>query len=114
MIANRITTGTTGLDTILRGGLPPNRLYLLEGQPGSGKTTASLQFLLDGAAKGESCLYVTLSETIDELNEVAASHNWSLEALHIFELASAEAFLGDGRQQSILHPWEMGWTAPSS
>lgn len=53
MIANRITTGTTGLDTILRGGLPPNRLYLLEGQPGSGKTTASLQFLLDGAAKGE-------------------------------------------------------------
>ncbi|MBB3798646.1 ATPase domain-containing protein [Xanthomonas arboricola] len=107
MIANRITTGTTGLDTILRGGLPPNRLYLLEGQPGSGKTTASLQFLLDGAAKGESCLYVTLSETIDELNEVAASHNWSLEALHIFELASAEAFLGDGRQQSILHPWEM-------
>lgn len=107
MIANRITTGTTGLDTILRNGLPANRLYLLEGQPGSGKTTLALQFLLDGAAKGENCLYVTLSETLDELNEVAASHHWSLDALHIFELASAEAFLGDGRQQSILHPWEM-------
>ncbi|MEC5079414.1 ATPase domain-containing protein [Xanthomonas oryzae] len=107
MSANRITTGITGFDTILRGGLPPNRLYLLEGQPGSGKTTVALQFLLDGAAKGESCLYVTLSETLDELTEVAASHNWSLDALSIFELASAEAFLGDGRQQSILHPWEM-------
>ncbi|KLA95259.1 ATPase domain-containing protein [Xanthomonas hortorum] len=106
-IAKRITTGTEGLDTILRGGLPPNRLYLLEGQPGSGKTTLALQFLLDGAARGESCLYVTLSETIDELNEVAASHDWTLDALNIFKLASAEAFLGDGRQQSILHPWEM-------
>ncbi|WP_386337849.1 circadian clock protein KaiC [Xanthomonas citri pv. citri] len=107
MIANRITTGSTGLDTIVRGGLPANRLYLLEGQPGAGKTTLALQFLLDGAAKGDSCLYVTLSETIDELTEVAASHHWSLESLHIFELASAEAFLGERRQQSILHPWEM-------
>ncbi|AOD14791.1 ATPase domain-containing protein [Xanthomonas fragariae] len=106
-IAKRITTGSEGLDRILRGGLPPNRLYLLEGQPGSGKTTVALKFLLDGAAKGESCLYVTLSETIDELNEVAASHNWVLDGLHIFELASAEAFLSDGRQQSILHPWEV-------
>jgi len=100
-------TGNTGLDTILRGGLPQNRLYLLEGQPGSGKTTLSLQFLLEGVSKGESCLYVTLSETADELHEVARSHGWSLEGIHLFELASAEEVLGDGRQQSVLHPWEM-------
>ncbi|MET4675783.1 MULTISPECIES: ATPase domain-containing protein [unclassified Luteibacter] len=107
MALTRIPTGTTGLDTILRGGLPANRLYLLEGQPGSGKTTLSLKYLLEGAAGGESCLYVTLSETADELHEVAESHGWSLDALHLFELASAEEVLGDGRQQSILHPWEM-------
>ncbi|MET0936797.1 MAG: ATPase domain-containing protein [Luteibacter sp.] len=107
MPLSRIPTGTAGLDTVLSGGLPVNRLYLLEGQPGSGKTTLSLQFLLEGARSGESCLYVTLSETSDELNEVAESHGWSLDKLHLFELASAEAVLGDGRQQSILHPWEM-------
>ncbi|SEO32159.1 circadian clock protein KaiC [Luteibacter sp. UNC138MFCol5.1] len=107
MPPKRVSTGTSGLDTILGGGLPANRLYLLEGQPGSGKTTLSLSYLLDGLAKGESCLYVTLSETADELAEVAEAHGWSLEGLHLFELASAEAVLGDGRQQSVLHPWEM-------
>lgn len=107
MTLRRIATGTTGLDTILKGGLPANRLYLLEGQPGSGKTTLAMQYLLEGVAQGERCLYVTLSETTDELTEVAASHGWSLEGIDLFELASAEAVLGDGRQQSILHPWEM-------
>jgi circadian clock protein KaiC len=107
MTLPRIATGVPGLDAILRGGLPANRLYLLEGQPGSGKTTLSLQYLLDGARQGESCLYITLSETADELHGVAESHGWSLDGLHLFELASAEAVLGDGRQQSILHSWEM-------
>ncbi|MBD8698085.1 ATPase domain-containing protein [Stenotrophomonas sp. CFBP 13718] len=102
-----VATGTTGLDTILRGGLPASRLYLLEGQPGSGKTTLALQFLLKGAELGERCLYVTLSETADELAEVAHSHGWSLDGLHLFELAAAQNVLGDGQQQSVLHPWEV-------
>lgn len=83
-----------------------NRLYLLEGSPGSGKTTLALQFLLDGVARGEPGLYVTLSETEEELKGVAVSHGWSLDGVSIFELASAEEALGADRQQSILHPWE--------
>lgn len=102
-----VATGIAGLDTILRGGLPRSRLYLLEGQPGSGKTTLALQFLLSGAAQGESCLYVTLSETGDELTEVAQSHGWSLDTLHLFELAAAQDALGESHEQSVLHPWEV-------
>ena len=76
---SRVTTGIQGLDQILRGGFPQGRLYLLEGPPGSGKTTLSLQFLLQGLKKGERCLYITLSETAEELREVASAHGWSLE-----------------------------------
>ena len=72
--SSRVITGVKGLDTILSGGLPQGRLYLLEGPPGSGKTTLSLQFLLQGLKQGERCLYVTLSETAEELREVAAAH----------------------------------------
>lgn len=103
----RISSGNAGLDRILNGGLPPNRLYLAEGAPGSGKTTLSLQFLLDGKARGERTLYITLSETGEELASVAASHDWDLSGIDMFELSSAEEVLGDGREQSILHPWEM-------
>lgn len=103
----RISTGVTGLDTILRGGLPGNRLYLIEGAPGSGKTTLSLKFLLEGREKGESTLYITLSETSEELKVVAASHGWDLDGVALFELASADEVLGFGRDQSILHSWEM-------
>lgn len=104
---SRVTTGIQGLDQILRGGFPQGRLYLLEGPPGSGKTTLSLQFLLQGLKKGERCLYITLSETAEELREVASAHGWSLEGLHLFELGSAEDALGNGRLQSVLHAWEV-------
>ena len=98
-----MSTGISGLDEILGGGLTRDRLYLLEGAPGTGKTTLSVQFLLDGAAKGESGLYVTLSETADELRAAAASHGWSLDGLEIHELVS-DLGLDPDSEQSILHP----------
>lgn len=103
----RASTGNAGLDLILGGGLPTNRLFLLEGMPGSGKTTLALEFLLEGLRRGEPVLYITLSETSEELNVVAQSHGWSLEGVDLFELASADEVLGVGRDQSILHSWEM-------
>ena len=72
-------TGVAGLDDILGGGLTPNRLYLLEGMPGSGKTTLAFQFLMEGVRRGEPVLYVTLSETAEEIRAVADSHGWSLD-----------------------------------
>lgn len=105
--SNRTPTGNAGLDAILRGGLPSNRLYLVEGMPGSGKTTLALEFLLDGQYKKERGLYITLSETKEELEIVAASHGWNLNGIDIFELSSADEILGRGRDQSILHSWEM-------
>jgi len=101
-----MSTGIPGLDDILGGGLTPQRVYLVEGTPGTGKTTLGLQFLLDGVARGERGLYITLSETADELRAVAASHGWSLDALAIHELAGDEAFDPDS-QQSVFHPSEV-------
>jgi len=105
--SNIISTGNVGLDTILKGGLPASRLYLLEGSPGAGKTTLALQFLREGVAQGEPVLYITLSETREELAIVAASHGWEIDDFVIFEFNSAAEVLGDARDQSILHPWEM-------
>jgi circadian clock protein KaiC len=82
----RISTGVSGLDQILFGGFPAHRLYLLEGAPGTGKTTLALQFLLAGQERGERSLYVTLSETKDELGDVAESHGWSLQGVDLYEL----------------------------
>lgn len=107
MHADLISTGNEGLDAILSGGLPANRLYLIDGAPGSGKTTLSLQFLREGARRGERGLYVTLSETYEELAVVARSHGWSLDDFDVFEFGSALEVLGEERQQSILHPWEL-------
>ncbi|MGE6323221.1 ATPase domain-containing protein [Pseudomonas oryzihabitans] len=101
-----IATGNTGLDQVLHGGLPRDRLYLLEGTPGSGKTTLGLQFLFEGVRQGESVLYITLSETSEELQSVAESHGWSLDGVHLFELSAADAVLGGAQEQTILHPWE--------
>jgi circadian clock protein KaiC len=102
-----IKSGNTGLDIVLHGGLPARRLYLLEGSPGSGKTTLALEFLLRGRDQHEPVLYVTLSETAEELTTVATSHGWSLEGVDIFELSSAEDVLGAGSEQSVLHSWEV-------
>lgn len=105
--ATLVSTGSVGLDTILEGGLTPNRLYLLEGQPGAGKTTMALQFLCEGVARGESVLYVTLSETEDELREVAASHGWSLDGVHIHELFPMGDQLDPDEQYTMFHPSEV-------
>ena len=83
-------TGVPGLDDILTGGLTRRRLYLVEGVPGSGKTTLALQYLMEGAKNGESVLYVTLSETEEELRAVAESHGWNLEGVRIRELIPPE------------------------
>jgi circadian clock protein KaiC len=104
--ADRAPTGVEGLDDVLGGGITANRLYLLEGTPGTGKTTFSLQFLLEGARRGEAGLYVTLSETEAELRAVARTHGWSLDQLSIFELVP-EAGLDPEQEQTLLHPSEV-------
>lgn len=102
-----VPTGIPGLDYVLSGGLPANHLYLVEGDPGTGKTTLALQFLLTGLARGETGLYVTLSETNAELRTVAASHGWSLEAIGVFELESIEDRLHAEQQYTVFHPSEV-------
>ncbi len=98
------TTGIAGLDEILDGGLYNGRLYLVEGSPGTGKTTLAIQFLMDGAERGERVLYITLSETEEELRASAASHGWSFpDNFEVFELAPPDSFLDDQQQQSLLY-----------
>lgn len=96
-------TGISGLDDVLGGGLERGRTYLVEGSPGTGKTTIALQFLIAGAAAGERCLYITLSETEDELRAAAASHGWSLDGVDIYELVPPESLLDEEQQQSLLY-----------
>jgi circadian clock protein KaiC len=101
----RVATGIKGLDDILQGGFTPHRLYLIEGVPGSGKRTLALQYLMEGVRRGESALYVTLSESEEELQSVAASHGWSLDGIHIHELTTTEGI--DAEQYTIFHPSEV-------
>jgi circadian clock protein KaiC len=98
-----IPTGIAGLDHILEGGYARNRSHLVEGRPGSGKTTLALQFLLDGVRQGERCLYITLTESRRELLSVAGRHGWSLDGLEIYELIPPELSLDPAQQQSLLH-----------
>jgi circadian clock protein KaiC len=100
------STGIDGLDTILGGGLTPERLYLIEGTPGTGKTTLGLGFLLAGAKAGEVGLYVTLAETEHELRAVARTHGWTLDAITLYEMVPADG-LGDDQEQTLLHPSEV-------
>jgi len=97
----RSSTGINGLDDILGGGLPCRRLYLVEGDPGAGKTTLSLQFLRAGVKMGEKCLYVTLSETKEELTAGAHSHGWSLDGIDIVEMVADEAELDSEAQVTM-------------
>ena len=106
-IEGRISTGMSGLDDILGGGFDPNRLYLVEGTPGSGKTTLALQFLLEGVKHGEKVLYITLSESESELRLVAARHGWSLEGVPIFQLVPPEASHGPDHEVTLFHPSEL-------
>jgi circadian clock protein KaiC len=99
----KLNLGVEGLDDITVGGLARGRLFLLEGSPGTGKTTIATQFLMAGAAAGEQSLYITLSETEDELRSGAASHGWSLDGVDIFELVPPESLLDDEQQQSLLY-----------
>ena len=97
-------TGVAGLDDVLSGGLTRRHVFLLEGSPGTGKTTIALQFLLEGAAKGERCLYISLSETEDELRDSALSHGIEIgNQVEIFELVPPESLLDADQQQSLLY-----------
>jgi circadian clock protein KaiC len=105
--AQRVSTGIAGLDDILCGGLDAERLYLVEGEPGTGKTTLALQFLLEGARRAERGLYVTLSESERELRLVAKRHGWSLDEISIFELVPPEAALDPEKELTLFHPAEL-------
>ncbi len=97
-------TGVKGLDDVLAGGLTPGHIFLLEGNPGTGKTTLALSFLMTGSAVGETGLYITLSETEQELRAGAASHGWTIDdKITIFELVPPESLLDADQQQSLLY-----------
>jgi len=105
--SGRVSTGISGLDNILKGGLPQSRLHLVEGSPGTGKTTLGLQFLLAGAAGGETGLYVTLSESRDELFAVAESHGWSLDGIEILDLTESKDAFDESANYTVFHPSEV-------
>ncbi len=107
MPEKRVATGIAGLDNILGGGWPAEHLYLIEGDPGTGKTTLALQFLMEGIRLGESVLYITLSESRRELHIAAESHGWNVDKMNIFELLPDESSLRADRQYTVYHTSEV-------
>jgi circadian clock protein KaiC len=106
-LSEKCTTGVPGLDDILSGGIPRGNLYLLQGLPGTGKTTLAMQFLLEGARGGEKVMYVTFSETKSELELVADSHGWDLKGIEILELSALSKVIGASSQTTLFHPSEV-------
>jgi circadian clock protein KaiC len=106
-LSRLVNTGVGGLDRILRGGLAPRRLYLVEGDPGSGKTTLALQFLTAGVRNGERCMFVTLSESIEELRATTENHGLSLDGIHVLELLASEESLKPDTRYTMFHPSEV-------
>jgi circadian clock protein KaiC len=109
----RCPSGIEGLDNILAGGLPSEGFYLIQGDPGSGKTTLALQFLLEGLRRGEKVFYITLSETKQELLKVARSHGWSLDKIPLSDLSAVESLLRPEAQTTVFHPSEVELTKVS-
>src|SRR6266568_3571577 len=107
------SSGIEGLDDILSGGLPRDCFYLIQGDPGSGKTTLALQFLLEGLRRGEKVFYITLSETKQELLKVARSHGWSLDKISVLALSAVENLLRPEAQTTVFHPSEVELTKVS-
>src|SRR4051812_440228 len=106
----RCPSGIHGFDDIVDGGLPRDCFYLVQGDPGSGKTTLALQFLLEGVRRGEKVLYITLSETKKELLKVARSHGWSLDEIPLLELSAIESLLRPEAQTTVFHSSEVELT----
>jgi len=104
---SKAQTGIRGLDDVLSGGLTRSRLYLLEGLAGAGKTTLAMQFLIEGARRGERVLYVTLSESEEEIRAVAASHGWTLDGITIRDFGPSEENLRPDEQYTMFHPSEV-------
>lgn len=106
-----LSTGIPGMDAVLNGGFTRDRLYLVEGEPGTGKTTMALHFLAEGARLGESVVYITLAETAVELRGVARSHGWTMEGIHIHEVVPNEDILEANQQYTMFHPSEVEMNA---
>lgn len=103
----RLSTGVTGLDDILHGGLAKGFLYLIEGNPGAGKTTLALQFLIAGAQRGENGLYISLAESEAELRHVGASHGFDLQGVHLAKISPPEIATAEGQQYTVFQPAEV-------
>src|SRR5437762_7611086 len=110
VLIDQCPTGIEGLDHIVGGGLPRDCFYLIQGDPGSGKTTLALQFLLEGLRRGEKVFYITLSETKQELLQVARSHGWSLDKIPVLDLSVVENLLRPEAQTTVFHPSEVELT----